>query len=56
MIHKRQEINIPSQLVILQSFAMQIDINCRMKIKWGDNSEEFFESLQDLKDLVDENC
>ena len=32
------------------------DINCRMKIKWGDNSEEFFESLQDLKDLVDENC
>ena len=31
-------------------------INCRMKIKWGDNSEEFFESLQDLKDLVDENC
>ena len=32
------------------------DINCRMKIKWGDNSVEFFESLQDLKDLVDENC
>ena len=32
------------------------DINCRMKNKWGDNSEEFFESLQDLKDLVDENC
>ena len=21
------------------------DINCQMKIKWGDNSEEFFESL-----------
>ena len=32
------------------------DINCQMKIKWGDNSEEFFESLQDLKDLVYENC
>ena len=32
------------------------DINCRMKIKRGDNSEEFLESLQDLKDLVDENC
>ena len=29
------------------------DINCRMKIKWRDNSEEFFEYLQDLKDLVD---
>ena len=32
------------------------DINCRMKIRWGDNSEQCFESLQDLKDLVDENC
>ena len=28
------------------------DINCRMKIKWEDKSEEFFESLQDLKDLL----
>ena len=32
------------------------DINCRMIIKWGNNSEEFFESLQGLKDLVEENC
>ena len=27
-----------------------------MKIKCRDNSEEFFEYLQDLKDLVDDNC
>ena len=33
-----------------------VDINCRMKIKWGDNSEEFLESFQDLKNLVDESC
>ena len=39
--------NISSQLAILQSFVMQ------MKIKWADNSEYFFESLQNLKDLVD---
>ena len=32
------------------------DINCRMEIKWGDNSKEFSGSFQDLKDLVDENC
>ena len=32
------------------------DINCRMKNKWVDNSEDFFEYLQDLKDLVDVNC
>ena len=32
------------------------DINCRVKIKWGDNSKKIFEFLQDLKDLVDENC
>ena len=32
------------------------DVNCRMKIKWEDNSEGFFESLQDLKDLVKVNC
>ena len=31
------------------------DINCQMKIKWEDNSEEFFESLRDLKNLVDLN-
>ena len=33
-----------------------VDINCQMKMKYGDNSEEFSESLQDLKNLVDENC
>ena len=27
-----------------------------MKIKRAANSEDFFESLQDLKDLVDVNC
>ena len=32
------------------------DMNCRTKTKWGDNSKKFFECLQDLKDLVDENC
>ena len=32
------------------------DINCWMKIKWRDNSEEFFESPQDIKDLVQKNC
>ena len=24
------------------------DINCQVKIKWGDNAEEFFESLQEI--------
>ena len=27
-----------------------------MKFKWADNSEDFFESLQGVKDLVDVNC
>ena len=27
-----------------------------MKTKWADNSEDFVESLLDLKDLVDMNC
>ena len=32
------------------------DINSRMKIKLADNSEDLFESLLDVKDLVDMNC
>ena len=32
------------------------NINRRMTIKWADNSEDFFEFLQDVKDLVDVNC
>ena len=46
--------NISSQLAILQS--CYADINCRMKLKWADNSQDFFESLHDLKDLVEMNC
>ena len=42
--------NISSQSAILQTFVTQ------MKIKSADNSEDFFESLHDLKDLVDLNC
>ena len=32
------------------------NVNCRMKIKWADNSKDFFIILQDHKDLVEVNC
>ena len=32
------------------------DVNCRLKIKWKDDSEDFFNVLGDLNDLLDRNC
>ena len=32
------------------------DVNCRLKIRWNDNREDFFDTLENLKDLFDRNC
>ena len=32
------------------------DVNCRLKIRWNDNQEDFFTTLEDLRDLLDRNC
>ena len=32
------------------------DVNCRLKIRWNENQEDFFETLEDLRDLLDRNC
>ena len=32
------------------------DVNCRLKIRWNDNQEDFFDTLEDLRDLLDRNC
>ena len=31
-------------------------VNCRLKIGWNDNQEDFFDTLEDLRDLLDRNC
>ena len=30
--------------------------NCRLKISWNDNQEDFFDTLEDLRDLLDRYC
>ena len=30
--------------------------NCRLKISWNDNQEDFFDTLEDLTDLLDRYC
>ena len=32
------------------------DVNCSLKIRWNDNQEDFFDTLEDLRDLLDRNC
>ena len=32
------------------------DVNCRLKIRWNDNEEDFFDTLEDLGHLLDRNC
>ena len=32
------------------------DVNCRPKICWTDNQENFFDTLENLRDLLDRNC
>ena len=32
------------------------DVNCGLKIHWNDNQEDFFDTLEDLRDLLDRNC
>ena len=32
------------------------DLNCRLKIRLNDNQEGFFDTLEDLRDLLDRNC
>ena len=31
-------------------------VNCILKIRWNDNQEDFFDTLEDLRDLLDRNC
>ena len=31
-------------------------VNCRLKICWNDNQENFFDTLEVLRDLLDRNC
>ena len=30
--------------------------DCTLKIRWNDNQEDFFDTLEDLRDLLDRNC
>ena len=32
------------------------NLNCRLKIRWNDSQEDFFDTLEDLRDLLDRNC
>ena len=32
------------------------DVNCRLKIRWNENQEDSFDTLEDLRDLLDKNC
>ena len=32
------------------------DVNCRLKIRWNDNQENFFDKLEELRDLLDKSC
>ena len=32
------------------------DVNFRLKIRWNDNQEDFFDTLEGLRDLLDRNC
>ena len=32
------------------------DINCRLKILWNDYQKDFFDTLEDLRDLLGRNC
>ena len=32
------------------------DVNCRLKIRWNDNQEDFFDTLEDLRDLLNRSC
>ena len=32
------------------------DVNCRLKIRRNDNRQDFFDTLEDLRDLLDRNC
>ena len=32
------------------------DVNYRLKIRWIDNQEDFFDTLEDLRDLLARNC
>ena len=32
------------------------DVGCRLKIRWNDNQEDFFDTLEDLRDLLDRSC
>ena len=30
-----------------------VDANCRLKISWNDNQEDFFDTLEGLRDFLD---
>ena len=32
------------------------DVNCRLKICWNDNHKDFFDALQNMRELLDRNC
>ena len=32
-----------------------VDICCRLKILWNDNQVDFFDTVEDLRDLLDRN-
>ena len=32
------------------------NLNCRLKIRWNDNQEDFFDTLEDLRDLLNRSC
>ena len=31
------------------------DVICRLKIRWNDNQKDFFDTFEDLRDLLDRN-
>ena len=32
------------------------DVNCKLKIHWNDNQEDFLDIREDLRDLLDSKC
>ena len=32
-----------------------VDVNCTLKLCWNDNQKDFFDTLEDLRDLLDRN-
>ena len=40
-----------------QNFNFRYEhINCKLKIHWNDNQEDFLDTLEDLRDLLNRKC